>query len=207
MRFRGIMLAFALATTPAAAQVTDTDIDRSLALRESWIGLTQDVAFPGQWSADGRGYSYRKTVPGGFAFVTYDAKSGKKRPSFDQERLAAALGKATGGPIAALRLPFESFAFGPDGKTIKFSLHDDGWQCSLADYVCAKAPRTGQPRAFGVVRDLAIPADNSPRRSPDGKWEAHVENFNIAVRPVGGAWKRLSTDGSDAVRRELRRIG
>ncbi len=61
-----------------------------------------------------------------------------------------------------------------------------------------RRPRAGQPRAFGVVRDLAIAADNGPRRSPDGKWEAYVENFNIAVRPVGGAWKRISSDGSDA---------
>lgn len=198
MRFGNIMLAFALVATPAAAQISEADIDRSLALRESWIGLTENVAFAGQWTADGRGYAYRKTVPGGFAFVTYDAKSGKKRPSFDQQRLASALGKATGESYAALRLPFESFAFLPDGKAIKFSLHDDSWQCSLADYVCAEAPRMEQPRAFGVVRDLAVPADNSPRRSPDGKWEAHVENFNIAVRPIGGAWKRISTDGSDA---------
>lgn len=198
MRFGNIMLAFALVATPAAAQISEADIDRSLALRESWIGLTENVAFAGHWTADGRGYAYRKTVPGGFAFVTYDAKSGKKRPSFDQQRLASALGKATGESYAALRLPFESFAFLPDGKAIKFSLHDDSWQCSLADYVCAETPRVGQPRAFGVVRDLAVPADNSPRRSPDGKWEAHVENFNIAVRPIGGAWKRISTDGSDA---------
>jgi dipeptidyl aminopeptidase/acylaminoacyl peptidase len=199
MWFRKILaLAFALFAAPVAAQVTDADIDRSLALRESWIGLTENVAFPGLWTADGRGYSYRKTVPGGFVFVTYDAKSGKKRPSFDQQRLAAALGKATGETYAALRLPFESFAFAPDGKAIKFSMHDDGWQCSLADYVCAEAPKLGQPRAFGVVRDLAVSADNSPRRSPDGKWEAHVENFNIAVRPVGGIWKRISSDGSDA---------
>lgn len=198
MIVRTIMLALALGASPAAAEVTEADIDRSVALRESWIYLTEDVAFPGQWTPDGRGYSYRKTVPGGFAFMTYDAKSGKKRASFDQERLAAALGKATGESYAALRLPFETFAFAPDGKAIKFTLRDDGWQCSLADYVCAKAPRIGQPRAFGVVRDLRVAADNSPRRSPDGRWEARVENFNIALRPVGGAWKRISSDGSEA---------
>lgn len=198
MIVRTIMLALALVASPVAAEVTEADIDRSVALRESWIYLTEDVAFPGQWTPDGRGYSYRKTVPGGFAFMTYDAKSGKKRASFDQERLAAALGQATGESYAALRLPFETFAFAPDGKAIKFTLRDDGWQCSLADYVCAKAPRPGQPRAFGVVRDLRVAADNSPRRSPDGKWEARVENFNIALRPVGGAWKRISSDGSEA---------
>lgn len=198
MIVRTIMLALALVASPVAAEVTEADIDRSVALRESWIYLTEDVAFPGQWTPDGRGYSYRKTVPGGFAFMTYDAKSGKKRASFDQERLAAALGQATGESYAALRLPFETFAFAPDGKAIKFTLRDDGWQCSLADYICAKAPRPGQPRAFGVVRDLRVAADNSPRRSPDGKWEARVENFNIALRPVGGAWKRISSDGSEA---------
>ncbi|MGH9202622.1 MAG: DPP IV N-terminal domain-containing protein, partial [Vicinamibacterales bacterium] len=37
-----------------------------------------------------------------------------------------------------------------------------------------------------------------PRNSPDGKWEAIVNNFNVAVRPAGGTkLTMLSTDGSE----------
>jgi dipeptidyl aminopeptidase/acylaminoacyl peptidase len=48
-----------------------------------------------------------------------------------------------------------------------------------------------------VVRDLTVPANNTPKKSPDGQWLAFVDNFNIAVRPAaGGAVIHLSNDGS-----------
>src|SRR5205085_5319480 len=41
-------------------------------------------------------------------------------------------------------------------------------------------------------------ADEGPRLSPDGKWEALVNNFNVVVRAVGSrVLTRLSTDGSE----------
>ena len=57
--------------------------------------------------------------------------------------------------------------------------------------------RGGQPRSFGTVRDTAVAPDNRPKRSPDGKSEAFVNNYNIVVRQVGGAIKALSNDGSE----------
>lgn len=200
----GGLIVLALATlaspalsTPALGQVTVQDMTRSLQLREVQMYLTRDVADPAAWRGDDKLY-YRKTVEGGFAFVTYDVKTAAKTPSFDQARLAAGLNKATNSAYAPLRLPFETFSFTDNGAAIRFSFNETGWRCTLTDYACAEAPRAGRPSGFGVVRDLAVPAANPPRRSPDGKWEAHVENFNIAVRPVGGAWRRISTDGSDA---------
>ncbi len=192
-----IVLALALQATPALSQVSAEDLARSLRQRETQMYLTRDVADPAAWSDDDRLF-YRKTVEGGFAFVKYDVKTGAKTPSFDQARIAAGLGKAANTTYDPLRLPFESFTFADNGAAIRFSFNEAGWRCTLTDYACAEAPRQGRPSGFGVVRDLSVPADNHPRRSPDGQWEAHVENFNIAVRPVGGAWKRIGADGSDA---------
>lgn len=192
-----IVLALTLQATPVLAQVTAQDMTRSLRLRETQMYLTRDVADPAAWSGDDKLF-YRKTVEGGFAFVTYDVKTGAKTPSFDQARIAAGLGKAAGAAFDPLRLPFETFTFADKGAAIRFAFNEAGWRCTLTDYSCAEAPRPGRPSGFGVVRDLSVPADNHPRRSPDGQWEARVENFNIAVRPVGGAWKRISTDGSEA---------
>ena len=42
--------------------------------------------------------------------------------------------------------------------------------------------RGGQPRSFGTNRDTAVAPDNRPKRSPDGRWEAFVSNFNVVVR-------------------------
>ena len=191
------MFFLSVAAAITASQVSRSDIERSVGLRENWMYLTENVAFPGAWTEDSRGFVYRKTVPGGFGFILYDHKSGRKAPAFDQARIAAALSEGTGSRYDPARLPFERFAFADGGKAITFRLEDAGWRCTLTNYACAQEPRKEQPRAFGVVRDLAIPADNHPRKSPDGQWEARVENFNIAVRPVGGAWRRISSDGSE----------
>lgn len=201
----GMRARFALGTilalfmpTLVYAQVTAAQIERSVHLRESWEYLTENVAFPGTFTPDGHAYAYRKTVPGGFEIVLYDLKTGTKRPAFDHAKMAKGLGKAMGQTLTAERLPIERFTFTDGGKAIQFSYEEGRWSCTLTTYVCNHVVRTGRPRAFGVVRDLSVPADNHPRRSPDGKWEAHVENFNVAVRRVGApAWRRISTDGSE----------
>jgi dipeptidyl aminopeptidase/acylaminoacyl peptidase len=184
---------------PAQAVVTADQIERSVHLRDDQKYLTENVADPGSFTADGRAYAYRKTVAGGFQFVLYDPTTGSKAPAFDHARLAEGLGKAMGEPLTANRLPIQRFTFADGGKALQFGYEEEQWRCDLATYACVHPAREKRPSGFGVVRDLAVPADNHPRRSPDGKWEAHVENFNIAVRPVGAAvWKRISSDGSDA---------
>jgi hypothetical protein len=172
---------------PAQAVVTADQIERSVHLRDDQKYLTENVADPGAFTADGRAYAYRKTVAGGFQFVLYDPTTGSKAPAFDHARLAEGLGKAMGEPLTADRLPIQRFTFADGGKALQFGYEEEQWRCDLATYACVHPAREKRPSGFGVVRDLAVPADNHPRRSPDGKWEAHVENFNIAVRPVGAA--------------------
>jgi dipeptidyl aminopeptidase/acylaminoacyl peptidase len=184
---------------PALAEAPDrAAFERSIDLREDWTTLTRDVAGEASWSQDGRRFAYRKTVEGGFAFVTVDAQTLAKTPSFDAARLAAALGQAMGSKVDPLRLPFEGFAFG-ESATIRFAIGYEPWQCDLAVYRCGKqeAEDRGRPRGFGVVRDLSVPADNHPRRSPDGRYEALVVDDNVVVRSADGSNAvALSTDGT-----------
>ena len=181
-------------------QVAPTDYTRSEGLRDAWMYLTKNVADPAHWIGDTSEFVYRKTVPGGFSFVVMDARTQAKRPAFDHERFAAALSKASGTTYTALRLPFSEADFTNDKSAILFRFSESRWRCTLANYVCGPmAFRAGQPRGFGVVRDLSVPADNTPKRSPDGHWEALVNNFNIVIRPAGGgAMTTLSRDGSPA---------
>jgi dipeptidyl aminopeptidase/acylaminoacyl peptidase len=76
-------------------------------------------------------------------------------------------------------------------------MNEAEWRCGLEDGHCAPEPRKRRPRGFGVVRDLSVPAENSPKRSPDGQWEALVEDNNLILRKPGDTQiVRLSTDGS-----------
>ncbi len=107
----------------------------------------------------------------------------------------------TGGPGA----PAGAAAAGRGGAATEVP----PWRCSLDSYTCRQQqPRAGRGGAGrggrgggglgGPVRAEFDINANDPRPSPDGKFEALVRNYNIAIREVG---KRdltfLSTDGSE----------
>ncbi len=195
------LLAMAGATATVSAAPGVDDYRRSLGLREAWSGLTRDVAFPAQWRGDGHFY-YRHTVEGGFAFVLGAPGSEALQPAFDAVRLAQGLATASGQDVTPLKLPFSQFAYVAEGAdpngAIRFTLDSTyaSWRCTLTDYVCAPVTRPGRPRGFGVVRDLRVAADNAPRRSPDGQWEAYAEGFNLVLRHVAdGKVTPLTDDG------------
>jgi dipeptidyl aminopeptidase/acylaminoacyl peptidase len=87
------------------------------------------------------------------------------------------------------------------------------WRCGLIDYVCA---RTGEARAGrGMAGQQGRgfgPRGEAPSFivSPDGKTEAFIQNFNIAVRAVDrddrAAHTMLSFDGSEGDAYQLRSI-
>jgi hypothetical protein len=178
---------------PSAADVT-----RSSGLRRAWQDLTREVAWPAHWTADGRRFVYRKTVAGGFAFEMVDADTLAKTPAFDAARLATALGAARHETVNPLHLPFAEVTFTDDGTAITFTLDETGWRCGIVDYRCAAEAATEhrRPRGFGLVRDLSVPADNSPKPSPVGQWTALVQGDNLVVRRGDAPAVRLSSDGS-----------
>jgi dienelactone hydrolase len=196
--FVTMLLASVLATTAVAAPDAAA-IRRSVSLRDDWMYLTRDVAEPATWSHNGKRFHYRKTVEGGFAFVEVELRSLERRAPFDATKLAAALGEATGQSYQALRLPFETFDYADENRAITLNVTGEPWTCGIVTYRCTKdeMAQAGRPRAFGVVRDLEVPADNHPRTSPDGKWEALVKDDNVVVRAVGSKdTVALSVDGT-----------
>ena len=189
---------------PTPAQPSVDDYERAIGLRSSWSGLTENIAEPAQWIEGTHRFVYRKTVPGGFQFIVMDAESKQKQPAFDHDRVAAALSAASGNVFSGLHLPFTepfgSAEISDGGRVLTAEFGEASWKCSLTDYVCSQLPPHGghQPRGFETVRDLKVPADNSPKKSPDGHWLAFVQNWNIALRASsGGDAILLSSDGSE----------
>lgn len=192
----GLVAMILVATTVQAAPDAD-DYRRSLQLREDWQGLTRDVAWLVGWRDDGL-FHYRKTVDGGFAFVAVDPETGERQAAFDQHAVAQALSAAGEISHDPLRLPFETFEEFDQGRAIRFRIGEAAWICTLSDTRCTRAePMKQRPRGFGVVRDLSVPPDSTPRRSPDGRHEAAVVGDNVIVRalPAGEVVLR-SSDGS-----------
>ena len=202
-RFLAVLLLASLLGPPAAyAQPSPADYERAIGLRGEWEGLTGDGADPAVWDGD-RLFHYRKTGRGGHRFVAYDIERQAQEPAFDHERLAAALTSGTGTRYTGITLPFNDFAYEDGRRAIRMSFGGDDWRCSLSSYACGKVEppadeqTQNRPRSFGVVRDLAAPANDTPLSSPDGRWEALIHNHNLAVREVGSETLTvLTTDGS-----------
>jgi len=86
--------------------------------------------------------------------VVMDAESKQKRPAFDHDRLATALGTATGKVSSGLHLPFTepftSVDISDGGRALTAEFDEGSWKCSLTDYVCSRLPPNDghQPRGF-----------------------------------------------------------
>jgi len=113
-------------------------------------------------------------------FVLVDAAKNTRGPAFDQTKLAAALSTSAGREFRPNRLPFDSFEFVEKGKAIRFEAEEQRWTCDLTSYRCTK--------------EKLPPASESV--SPDGRWAAFVEHYNLFVRNLStGAVAQLTHDG------------
>jgi dipeptidyl aminopeptidase/acylaminoacyl peptidase len=139
----------------------------------------------GKWMPEDR-YLFRDSGPEGSEFVILDAAHGTRQPAFDHARLAAALSAAAGETYSAALLPFTTFEFSADGKSISFQLKSQKWACDLEASKCTAEPKSAKG---GTERpEEAI--------SPDGKSAAFIRDYNLWGRDVtSGKEAQLTTDG------------
>jgi hypothetical protein len=166
---------------------------------------------------------YRKAVPGGYVWLNVDALHGVKEPLFDHQRLAIELTIRTGVEYTPLTLPFvdpaSRFVVKYDGSNayvqegamaVEFVHGSDYWRCDLqtkwnwnkvppTDYECLKSPAPAST-SRAALSTVAQSATVETVASPDGGWEALIQNHNVAVKRAGtaAAGTVLSTDGSAA---------
>ena len=142
-----------------------------------------------------------------------------RAPAFDHAKLAAGLSTALKRTVSPLDLPFTQFTFNKELTGIEFQVTERN---------AAAAPPTVQRRRRGAVpsritsvsrrrwppggvgaADAAVAGSpvrspeldingGEPKLSPDGKREAMIRNYNVAIRTVGSREVvMLSTDGSE----------
>jgi dipeptidyl aminopeptidase/acylaminoacyl peptidase len=218
---RTIVVVAGLTTTAGAAlaQGTLADYQRAMTLRDRYTGLAVHVPEAPRWIDQTSRFYYRRTVKGGHEWMLVDGTTQEKTPAFDHAKLAAAVASATARKASATELPFTAFTFVDNARSIEFTLSGapgEGrggagaaevppWRCSLADYTCRQQPagRGGRGgRGGGGLAGPVRPEWNvnavEPKRSPDGKFEALVTNYNVAIRETGKRESTLlSTDGSE----------
>ena len=139
----------------------------------------------GKWLAQER-FVFRDAGPEGSEFVMFDAAHGTRQPAFDHAKIAAALSGASGASYNAAHLPFMSFEFSSDGKSILFQAKGKHWTCDLEANTCLADAKPAKPGAAPPDQEL----------SPDGKQAAFIRDYNLWVRDVSsGKEAQLTTDG------------
>ena len=181
----GLVVFLSCGISIALAQGTAADYERANGLKARYEGAASDIAGPATWIGNTNRFWYRKLSQGVYGYVIADAQSLQKQPAFDHAKIAVALAKLLGGSYKPQDLQLGNLRF--DNNAANFFATVDGTaiRCSTSDSVCTKVefPPRGQ---------------RSPIASPDGKWEALINNFNVVVRPVGSRETVfLSTDGSE----------
>jgi len=192
-----------LLPSTATAQGTLADYERATTLQERFDGLALDIAATPTWVEQTHRFWYRKSVRDGNMFVLVDADTLEQGPAFDHTRVAAALSTATGNDYGPATLPFRTLEFVDEAQEIEIPVDGTFWRCALESTECHSTGReVPRFRSFGRRPDRG-----EPLPSPDGQWEALIDNHNVAVRAIGSDnLIRLSLDGSEGSAYELASI-
>jgi dipeptidyl aminopeptidase/acylaminoacyl peptidase len=145
----------------------------------------------------GDSFWYRTLTAQGSEFILVDPAKKTRTAAFDQQKLAAALSTATGNTYEAGKLPFDTFSFSADGKSITFRAADKHWKYDLNTNQCTEYAGTadGGEEAAGGRRALRGNKGNEIV-SPDGTKAAFIKEYNLWVRDVKtGKQTQLTTDG------------
>jgi dipeptidyl aminopeptidase/acylaminoacyl peptidase len=141
---------------------------------------------------------YRILSAEGSEFILVDPAKGSRTEAFDQKKLAAALSTANGTTVEPNHLPFRSFRYSADGRSILFRSDAKRWKYDLpSNQLSSDTTKTGD-------REGDIEPGSGRRRgnrgnevvSPDGKRAAFIKDYNLWVRDLEtGRQIQLTTDG------------
>lgn len=187
MKLLTLLLITVSFTAQTYAQGTAPDYERAAGLRARYEAAAIDIAGAPAWIGNTHRLWYRKLSRGTNEYIIFDADTLQKRPAFDHAKIAESLSKLTGNTYKPHDLSLNQLRF--DNTVPSFTANIDGAsvRCTISDSACNK---------IDVPSTVNRPA--APVKSPDGKWEASISNYNLVVRRIDSRDPIvLSTDGSE----------
>ena len=186
-----LLLTLLFANGQVLSQGTAADYERAAALKARYEGAAIDIVSGATWIGNTNRFFYRKLSRGATEYIIVDAQTLQKRPAFDHEKIAASLSKLTGDKVKPQDLQLNGLRFDDAVGIFNATIGATSVRCTISDSACTKVET---PARFGGVGQRP----QGPVVSPDKKWEALVNNYNIAVRAIGSRdLVFLSTDGSE----------
>ena len=169
------------------AQGTIADYERANGLRAKYEAAAIDMAGTPSWIGTTHRFWYRKLSRGVSEYVIYEADTLRKQPAFNHAKIAASLSQLTGNTYKPHELSLAQLRF--DNSIGSFTATIDGTnvRCSISDSACTRVDPPFQGNR-----------PERPVKSPDGKWEASINNYNLVIKPIDSRESIvLSTDGSE----------
>jgi dipeptidyl aminopeptidase/acylaminoacyl peptidase len=152
-------------------------------LRQHTAPLVLGASVRPTW-LDGDRFWYRNDFADGTEFVLANPARKTRVRAFDHAKLAAALSAAAETTYAPFALPFTTFDYSADGRSIVFDVRGRRYTCEVRGNRCATEPAPEGP----ATRNASV--------SPDGKRAVFIRDFNLWLRDLAtGAETRLTTDG------------
>ena len=134
--------------------------------------LIAGAAVEPHWLADGSRFWYRRATSAGWDFVLVDPARDVQEAAFDHHRVAAALGRVDKTVPSASRLPIDDLNL--DARTATGRTSEKRVVCDLARYECSAGDIPPARRPSHIL-------------SPDGRWEAFTDRYNLYIRPASAA--------------------
>ncbi len=147
--------------------------------------LVYNLAVSPNWN-DANSFWFKQESAEGYRFILYDINKEKQKEAFNHEALAEALEEEKGGKINPDSLPFRKIKFLEQGEKVEFQLDSTIYTCKLSNYKLTPRP---------AKKDTL---SNNESLSPDGKWLALVQDYNLYLRSMeSGEVFQLTDDGID----------
>ena len=149
------------------------------------------------WLAQKKQYFYIITTEKGTEYIVLDPISLTKNQAFDQQKLAIALSTVTNEKQEAFKLKITGVNMSSDANSVQFNYNNKQWSYDLLSNKCEEVKKlNNQERYWGEGNnDLT----DRKTKSPDGKWNAYIKNFNLFIKSSAETDKeiQLSFDGSE----------
>jgi dipeptidyl-peptidase 4 len=174
---------FLFASSSLFAQGTREDYERASRLLPGNLRHRIYVAeINPHWINKSSRFWYRKAGPKETQFILVDPAQNSVDPAFDHARLAAALSETAKREYKSAELPFDTFDFSDDLKSIHFQVDGADYRCDLDHYKC-KIEHNLEPGQFENM-------------SPDKNWIAYINDYNLYLRYVPlGTVVQITRDG------------
>ncbi|MEI7735976.1 MAG: DPP IV N-terminal domain-containing protein, partial [Ferruginibacter sp.] len=130
---------------------------------------------------------YRVLTAQGSEYIIVDPAKGTKTAAFDQQKLAAALSAATGQQYTGAQLPFLTYTYSADEKSISFTANKKNWTCDLTTNTCTAA---------AAAEEIKSRRADAQSVSPDGKRAVFIRDYNLWMKDLStNTETQLTTDG------------